>query len=132
MLWGTSFGGGHVIVAAARDGHVDAVISQCPFTDGLASSLAVDLATSLKVSALAILDRVGSWLGRQPVHVALAAPPGQTALMNAPDAYSGFRALHPAGSPIPDYIAARFALDIVQFGRRIAQLDHGRNPPPRQ
>src|SRR5919108_621783 len=35
-LWGTSFGGGHVIEAAARDGAVAAVVSQCPFTDGLA------------------------------------------------------------------------------------------------
>jgi dienelactone hydrolase len=29
-LWGTSFGGGHVIEAAARDGAVAAVVSQCP------------------------------------------------------------------------------------------------------
>src|ERR1700736_1726676 len=39
-LWGTSFGGGHVIEAAARDGAVAAVVSQCPFTDGLAASRA--------------------------------------------------------------------------------------------
>src|SRR5438874_7879452 len=36
-LWGTSFAGGHVLVAAARDGDVAAVVSQCPFTDGLAA-----------------------------------------------------------------------------------------------
>jgi dienelactone hydrolase len=36
-VWGTSFGGGHVIEVAAHDGGVAAVISQCPFTDGLAS-----------------------------------------------------------------------------------------------
>src|SRR5688500_196635 len=35
-LWGTSFGGGHVIEAAARDGAVAAVVSHCPFTAGLA------------------------------------------------------------------------------------------------
>src|SRR4051795_7600062 len=35
-LWGTSFAGGHFIEAAARDGAVAAVVSQCPFTDGLA------------------------------------------------------------------------------------------------
>jgi dienelactone hydrolase len=39
-LWGTSFGGGHVIEAAARDGAVAAVVSQCPFTDGLAATRA--------------------------------------------------------------------------------------------
>ncbi|RRS06413.1 alpha/beta fold hydrolase [Aquabacterium soli] len=124
ILWGTSFSGGHVLSVAADTPDVAAVVSQCPFTDGLASSLALDFATSIKVSALAILDRVGSWLGRQPVHVALAAPPGQTALMNAPDAFTGFRALHPAGSHIPDYIAARFALDIVRYhpGRRTRDI----------
>lgn len=37
-LWGSSFGGGHVIEAAARDGSVTAVVSQCPFTDGLAAT----------------------------------------------------------------------------------------------
>src|ERR1041385_4838459 len=36
--WGTSFGRGHVIEAAARDGAVAAVVSQCPFTDGLAAT----------------------------------------------------------------------------------------------
>lgn len=41
VIWGTSFGGGHVIHTAARDPRVAAVISQCPFTDGLASSLAI-------------------------------------------------------------------------------------------
>src|SRR5213082_1890740 len=39
-LWGTSFGGGHVLVAAARDGDVAAVVSQCPFTDGVAATRA--------------------------------------------------------------------------------------------
>src|SRR5947207_9738790 len=39
-LWGTSFGGGHVIEAAARDGAVAAVLRQCPFTDGLAATRA--------------------------------------------------------------------------------------------
>ncbi len=40
-MWGTSFGGGHVIVTAAEDRRIAAVIAQCPFTDGLASSLAI-------------------------------------------------------------------------------------------
>jgi uncharacterized protein len=32
-LWGTSFSGGTVLVAAARDANVAAVIAQCPFLD---------------------------------------------------------------------------------------------------
>src|SRR5256885_1925472 len=39
-LWGTSFAGGHVIEAAAPDGAVAAVLSQCPLTDRLAPARA--------------------------------------------------------------------------------------------
>lgn len=39
ILWGTSFGGGHALVTAARDRNISAVISQCPFTDGMRPSL---------------------------------------------------------------------------------------------
>ncbi|MBP2332059.1 S9 family peptidase [Corynebacterium freneyi] len=45
VLWGTSFGAGHVIRAASRDPRVAAVIAQCPFTDGLASMFTLPPAT---------------------------------------------------------------------------------------
>src|SRR6185312_1427407 len=52
VLWGTSFGGGHVIVAGARDERVAAVIAQCPFTDGPASVLAAHPLSLIKATAL--------------------------------------------------------------------------------
>lgn len=124
VIWGTSFGGGHVLATAADDSQLAAVISQCPFTDGLASSLVMNPVTSLKVTGLALRDRIGSWFGAQPVMVPLAAPPGQTALMNAPDAYSGFLALQPAGAKPLNYVAARFALDIIRYypGRKAKRI----------
>src|SRR5215831_12139521 len=36
-VWGTSFGGGHVITTAARVPGIKAAVAQCPFTDGVAS-----------------------------------------------------------------------------------------------
>lgn len=42
-LFGTSFSGGHVIQLAAEDARIRAVISQCPFTDGVRSSMTVGL-----------------------------------------------------------------------------------------
>ncbi len=124
VIWGTSFGGGHVLTTAAEDDQLAAVISQCPFTDGLASSLAMSPVTSLKVSALALRDRIGSWFGAQPVMVPLAAKPGETALMNAPDAYDGYLALQPAGAKTLNHVAARFALDIIRYypGRKAAKI----------
>lgn len=124
ILWGTSFSGGHVLAIAAGDPGIAAVISQCPFTDGLASSLAMNPVTSLKLTALALRDRIGSWFGARPVQVALAGQPGQTALMNAPDVYPGYLALQPHGTDIANHVLARFALDIIRYhpGRRTPQI----------
>jgi dienelactone hydrolase len=41
-LWGTSFSGGHVIATTARLPGIAAVVSQCPFTDSVASLGSVD------------------------------------------------------------------------------------------
>lgn len=124
IIWGTSFGGGHVLATAADDSKLAAVISQCPFTDGLSSSLAMNPITSLKVTALAVRDRVGALFGAEPVMVPLAGLPGQTALMNAPDAYPGYMALKPQDANIPNDVAARFALDIIRYypGRKTPQI----------
>ncbi len=124
VIWGTSFGGGHVLATAADDLQLAAVISQCPFTDGFSSSMVMDPLTSLKITVLALRDKIGSLFGAQPVMVPLAALPGQTALMNAPDAYPGYLAILPSDSNIPNYVAARFALDIIRYypGRKAARI----------
>ncbi|WP_072803788.1 alpha/beta hydrolase [Rhodococcoides yunnanense] len=112
VLWGTSFGGGHVIIAAARDGDITAVVSQCPFTDGPASSWATRPSTAVRVTARAAADRLSSLLGREPVMIALAGPPGSTALMSAPDAMPGYLALVPEGAPFRNEVFARVGLHI--------------------
>lgn len=120
ILWGTSFSGGHVLSVAADDDRIAAVISQCPFTDGLASILAMDPLNSLKLTALALRDRLGALLGAKPVMVTTAGRPGSTAMMTAPDAYDGYVGLMPPESGIENHVAARVALDIVRYypGRR--------------
>jgi pimeloyl-ACP methyl ester carboxylesterase len=121
MLWGSSFGGGHVIVAAARDQEVAAVISQCPFTDGIASGLASNSWTSMKLSGRALFDLAGSVIGRAPLMVNTAGRPGTTALMTSPDSYDGYLALAPdADETFHNRVAARVALQIVRHrpGRR--------------
>ncbi len=124
VLWGTSFGGGHVLATAADDARLAAVIAQCPFTDGLASGLAVDPLTSLRLTALALRDRIGSWFGAAPTMVPTAGRPGELALMNAPDAYPGYLALAADGESVRNEVAARFGLDIIRYfpGRRAARI----------
>ena len=114
VVWGTSFGGGHVIVTAAEDARIAAAIAQCPFTDGLASSLATPKLTSIKLTARALVDVVGARLGRPPVMVPTYGSPGATALMTAPDVVAGIEKLAPAGADHPKDVTARFTLDIVR------------------
>lgn len=115
VIWGTSFGGGHVLHTAARDPRLAAVISQCPFTDGVASSLAVPLKSSVKLMMLAVRDTIGARFGRPPVMVESYGPPGSTALMTASDSAEGVEALIPPGAHIRSDVAARFALDITGY-----------------
>ncbi|MEJ7634778.1 alpha/beta fold hydrolase [Aeromicrobium sp.] len=125
VLWGTSFAGGHVIQAAAHDGRVAAIISQCPFTDGFASLRKLGVQSMVKATALGIRDAVQSLRGRRPVRVSLVGRRGEAALMTSPDAYDGYSALVPSGFEHPDKVTARVGLRIPFYypGRAAAELE---------
>ncbi|SPO28290.1 related to hydrolases of the alpha/beta superfamily [Ustilago trichophora] len=114
-IFGSSFGGGHVITVAARDKRVKAVISQCPFTSGLHSSRTVGLLPLLKLGVLGIRDLLFS-KRNSIIPVQLTGSPGDTALMNAPDVIK-YRKLVPSHlqTTYKDYVAARFALFISLY-----------------
>jgi uncharacterized protein len=114
-LWGTSFGGGHVIATAARLPGIAAVVAQCPFTDGIASARTLSPWIFSRVGSLAARDLVASRLGKPPVMVATVGRPGEVALMNAPDAYSGYLKLVPEGVDVPHEVAGRIALKIMTY-----------------
>ena len=120
VVWGTSFGGGHSIVTAANDSRIVAAVAQCPFTNGLASSLAIPPSVSAKVTARGLRDAIGARFGRAPVMIPTYGPPGSTALMTAPDAVAGIEALIPPGAHSTKDAAARIALRIPREfpGRR--------------
>ncbi|MBE7163560.1 MAG: alpha/beta fold hydrolase [Williamsia herbipolensis] len=112
VLFGSSFGGGHVLVIAAQDPRVAAAIAQCPFTDGVASARASMGPSSLAVTARAVADTLAAARHKPRVLVPLAGRPGQTALMNTPDALDGYLALVPEGMSFSDEVAAAVALRI--------------------
>lgn len=118
VVWGTSFGGGHALSLAAEapDGVV-AAIAQCPFTDGIASSVAMHPLSALRVGWRAAADLIGSQLGRAPVMVPTAGPPRSGALMTADDALPGFLALVPpeAKGRFVNSVAARIGLLIARY-----------------
>src|SRR3954468_11946825 len=75
-LWGTSFAGGHVLEAAARDGGVAAVVSQIPFTDGRASMRAPDARVAARLTVLAARDELTRLTRKPPIRVPVAGAPG--------------------------------------------------------
>lgn len=124
ILWGTSFSGGHVLSIAADDQQLAAVVAQGLFTHGLASTLAMPPLITAKITVLALLDCIGALFGVDPLQVAIAGRPGETALMTAPDAYHGYLNLAPLGVTIKNFAPARFALDIVRYfpGRKTSKI----------
>ena len=124
ILWGSSFSGGHVLALSAEDSGVRAVMSQCPFTDGLASVLAVNPISSLQVTLLSLLDIAGSWFGAQPLLLNTASSPFTAGLMTAADAMPGYLALVPEQSSFVNKVAARIGLNILRYypGRKVKDI----------
>ncbi|TDK98270.1 alpha/beta fold hydrolase [Mycobacterium paragordonae] len=114
-LWGTSFGGGHVIESAARLPGIAAAVAQCPFTDGLASIGAINPLTAARVTALAVRDLLGARRGKPPVMIPTAGMPGEVALMTASDAYPGYLRLVPEGVDLRNEVAARIGLKVLIY-----------------
>jgi fermentation-respiration switch protein FrsA (DUF1100 family) len=116
-LWGTSFSGGHVVVVAAGDEAIRCVTAQCPMMDGKAASRyglrSGGLRQNLKLSAVALGDFVGSYLGMQPRRIAIAGKPGELAALATPDAWDGYMALVPEG--FCNEICARIALQVPSY-----------------
>ncbi|MBI3226079.1 MAG: alpha/beta hydrolase [Mycolicibacterium cosmeticum] len=114
-VWGSSFGGGHAITVASRHPELKAAVAQCPFTDGLASALALGPTESLKVMPTVARDYAAMILRRPPAMIPLAGPPGSVALMNAPDALPGYQALLPPDTTFRNQVAARVTPTVMAY-----------------
>lgn len=117
VLWGTSLSGGHVLVAAARDSGVAAVIAQCPMVDGLAAAIRGLTYAGGRAFAEAVRaglrDASSRLRQRPPELVPIVGPPGSMALMTTPDAEPGYRAI--AGGEFRNEVLARFVLEIPRY-----------------
>ncbi len=121
VVWGTSFSGGHALVLASKHPELAAAIAQCPFTSGIASTMAINPLTSAKVTARALSDVVSSVRGRDPVYIDVAGTADSVALMTAPDALSGYDALKKPGVEYPNEVPARIGL-AIPFYRPAAKV----------
>jgi cephalosporin-C deacetylase-like acetyl esterase len=116
-LWGTSFSGGHVIVAAARDREIAAVSAQGPMMDGFTSVLNVihyaGITAFLKLGAFGMVDLLRAMFGTAPLYIPLIAPPGELAAMSSHDSASGYGAIVPPHWR--NQICSRFGLRMVSY-----------------
>ncbi|MET0285225.1 MAG: alpha/beta fold hydrolase [Polyangiales bacterium] len=94
-IWGSSFGGGHVMSLAAEELGLRAGVAQVPFSNGLASLLQIPIGTAIRVTFAALLDMLRALLGLPPHYIALVGRPGEVALMSAADSYDGYLQLVP-------------------------------------
>lgn len=100
-MWGTSFSGGHVLYLAAHLPNIDAVISRVPFIDGLKSLANRPVLDSIKLA----IKSIGLLFG-QEIRIPVIGKPDETAFMNTPDAYLGYKVLLPDGYEPLDYVLA--------------------------
>jgi len=123
-LWGTSFSGGHVLVAAAKDRTITAVVSQVPFVDGGATLLMLNIGFIMKGLIHGLRDLLRIITFRSPHYVPIVSLPKDFALMNTPDALPGVMAILPKDSKWNNQAPARIMLTLplyrpVSFAPRI-------------
>ncbi len=116
-LWGTSFSGGLVIAAAAKDGSVQCTISQCPMVDGLASLLGVigyaGVMQAVRLTYQGTVDWLRRGLGMSPRYIASAGRPGELGMMTAEDCQEGYVPL--LADNALNYVAAGVSYTIPFF-----------------
>jgi pimeloyl-ACP methyl ester carboxylesterase len=130
-LWGGSASCAQVLDAARRKGGVGAVVCLTPFVPGRETQRSAGTPI-LRLAAAAAADRVRMLFGREPRGVAVAAEPGETAILVREDAAAGERSMLPAGAKL-DHSGDRAELDDgVVWENRVVLRPRLRTPnPPR-
>ncbi|MFC1397932.1 alpha/beta hydrolase [Acinetobacter lactucae] len=115
-IWGTSYSGGHVVVIAAQDPKIAAVVSMTPATDGLAALTQIYHYGGIKQLATAIghgLRDLGRAIThRKPHHIPIVGQPGSAAMISTPGADEGYKAM--AGPTWRNEVCARTALEVAR------------------
>ncbi len=89
-LWGTSFSAGHVMVIAARDQNISAIVLQVPFTDGVTTALCYSIPFQLRAICHGLIDQLSALFTRHRHNVRITSTPGgKFGMMSTPDALPG-------------------------------------------
>jgi uncharacterized protein len=123
ILWGTSLAGGHMIDVSSRRKDISATIIQGPFTDGIASTLAISIPSAIFVSLFAVADAFSRVFRGRPVLVPLAGTYGTPALMTNKDVVQSVIKLFPKGSVFSKQLSSlyrTFAAKTIKLSENIS------------
>jgi uncharacterized protein len=118
-LWGSSYSGGHVIVAAARDGGVAAVSSQVPFVDGITTAYWMGPKHVMRATVASLKDIARIVTLRKPYCVPVVSDPDTFGLMNTPECKPGYMAIVPEDTDWKNECPSRAVLELL-FYRPVA------------
>ncbi|CUS41240.1 alpha/beta hydrolase fold [hydrothermal vent metagenome] len=122
VLWGTSFGGGHVVDTAAQHPELLGAIAQVPMLDGQDAVKAIPLLSLLRFGAYGITD---CFMGRRPIYIPVVSAPGEFGSMDRDGAEDAMnRGIEIAGIQYDNRVAARSVLTIGMYRpiKRLAKI----------
>lgn len=108
ILFGSSLAGGHMIDVTSARHDIAATIIQGPFTDGVASAMALSIPSVIGVTLFAAWDALSRLIRRKPVLVPLAGTFGTPAMMTATDVVQGVFQLFPQGTVLSGQLSKLF------------------------
>ncbi|NQT73203.1 MAG: alpha/beta hydrolase [Chloroflexi bacterium] len=104
-LWGTSLSGGHVIVTAARQKGISAIVAQVPYV-GPNKDL-FEFKNTIRGTMAALQDMGKMLIGRGPFCVPVVGTPGAFAFLTTEECWDGYHSIIPDGLSWDNLIPAR-------------------------
>lgn len=124
ILFGSSFSGGHVIKLLSKRDDVKMAISQCPYTNTLATVKTFSLKRILKFIFPVLLDLLSCLTGYHPYTLELANESGKSALMKIPN-YNDYLKRMPKNLNVINKAPARTILEFLKYspGKYFKNID---------
>lgn len=118
-LWGSSFSGGHSIVAAAHDPKIAAISVQVPFVCGIASSTPIVIQNGVGYFFTAVCSSSKDFwraaTAQEPYSVKIYGTPDEFAILNTRDSKTGYESLIPPGFNVENATPARIFLTMALY-----------------
>jgi pimeloyl-ACP methyl ester carboxylesterase len=124
-IWGTSMGGGLVLITGAADPDVRAIVAQVPAVDADADpdGLEVGLGWGIRLLFTAWADLIASIWSDEPMTIAAFAPSGEFGMLVDDQSYSDIQPMIPQQTTWQNSIAARSFTTFDDYNPAVAWAD---------